>query len=185
MDQVQLRQQAITEVIEREGGDTFTNRSADRGGPTRYGVTQATARQYGYSGDMAALPFDVAFNIFRAIWDSCHCDEIAEHSHDLAIYVFDFAVNSGSGNAGNRLQRLLNVLNNRGKLYPDITVDGAIGAQTIASLTAFAKIRGEAGLHLLSEAFNALRIYLCFSLAEKQESQEENITGWFNRICEL
>lgn len=185
MQQVDLKKTAISEVIEREGGDKFTNRAADRGGPTRYGVTQDTARRFGYTGDMAALPFDVAFNVYGEIWNQCRCDDIASFSTDLAVYVFDFAVNSGEGRAGNRLQRLLNVLNNRGKLYPDITVDGDIGNQTIQSLTAFAKVRGEAGLKMLAEAFNALRIGLCFDLAEKQDSQEENVTGWFNRICTL
>lgn len=186
MIQIELRKNAIAEVIEREGGiKTYTKRAADRGGPTKGGVTEETARRFGYMGDMKDCPDDVIYKVYEAIWNNCHCDDIASFSADLAVYVFDFAVNSGELRAANRLQRLLNILNNRGKLYPDIPVVGGIGPQTIGSLTAFAKIRGQGGLRLLAEAFNALRIGLCFDLAEKQESQEENVTGWFNRICSL
>lgn len=32
----------ITEVMRREGWDKFTNHAADRGGPTKYGITQKT-----------------------------------------------------------------------------------------------------------------------------------------------
>ena len=80
---------------------------------------------------------------------------------------------------------MLNVLNNRGRLYPDISVDGDIGAGTVAALKAYTARRGVSGLRLLREAYNALRIGLCFDLAERQESQEENITGWFSRIVNL
>lgn len=185
MQQLDLKKNAIANVIEREGGATFTDRPADRGGPTRYGVTETTARKFGYTGEMKDLPYSVAYTVYESFWNQCKCDDIAALDDDLAVYVFDFAVNSSEGNAGNRLQRLLNVMNNRGKLYPDITVDGDIGNQTISSLNAFAKARGDAGLRLFREAFNALRICLCFDLAERQQSQEENITGWFNRICSL
>ena len=35
----------IDELIEREGG--FVSHPADRGGPTRYGITEAVARAHG------------------------------------------------------------------------------------------------------------------------------------------
>ena len=46
--------QLIDELIAREGG--YTNHPADRGGPTRYGITEAVARAHGYDGPMALLP---------------------------------------------------------------------------------------------------------------------------------
>ncbi len=185
MQLTDLRKNAIAEVIEREGGSKFTDRAADRGGPTRWGVTEATARRSGYQGQMADLPYEVAVQIYQAIWDQCQCTDIAALDADLAVYVFDFSVNSGEGNAGKRLQRLLNVLNNRGQLYPDIAVDGDIGPGTVRALTAYAARRGESGLRLLREAFNAMRIGLFLDLAERQESQEENVYGWINRVVNL
>ena len=44
----------IDELIEREGG--YVNHPADRGGPTRFGITEAVARAHGYGGAMAELP---------------------------------------------------------------------------------------------------------------------------------
>ena len=40
----------IEEVIEREGG--YVDHPADRGGPTRWGITEAVARRQGYMDDM-------------------------------------------------------------------------------------------------------------------------------------
>lgn len=180
-----VMQQTIAEVIAREGGDKFTDRPADRGGPTRYGVIEKTARRFGYQGEMRDYPYAEAYKVYAAIWKACRCDQIAALDPVLASYVFDFAVNSGEGNAGNRLQRLLNVLNNRGRIYPDMKVDGDIGPLTVSALQSYAARRGEAGMRLFREAYNALRIGLCFDLAERQESQEENINGWFSRIVNL
>ena len=44
----------IDELTEREGG--YVNHPADRGGPTRFGVTEAVARAHGYAGAMRSLP---------------------------------------------------------------------------------------------------------------------------------
>jgi lysozyme family protein len=41
----------IDALIDREGG--YVNHPADRGGPTRYGITEAVARAHGYAGAMA------------------------------------------------------------------------------------------------------------------------------------
>lgn len=36
----------ITEIMRREGWDKYTNRPADRGGPTKWGITQAALADY-------------------------------------------------------------------------------------------------------------------------------------------
>ena len=46
----------IEDLIEREGGEKFTDHPSDRGGPTRWGVTEAVARAFGYEGDMRTMP---------------------------------------------------------------------------------------------------------------------------------
>lgn len=36
----------ISEIIRREGGDQFTNRPSDKGGPTKFGITAETLGEY-------------------------------------------------------------------------------------------------------------------------------------------
>ncbi len=48
----------IEALIEREGG--YSNHPSDRGGPTKYGITEAVARAHGFSGAMRNLPRDEA-----------------------------------------------------------------------------------------------------------------------------
>ncbi len=48
----------IDELIAREGG-TVAN-PADKGGPTRFGISEAVACPHGHAGAMAALPRDIA-----------------------------------------------------------------------------------------------------------------------------
>jgi hypothetical protein len=48
----------IDALIDREGG--YVNHSADKGGPTCFGITEAVARAHGYRGAMRELPRDEA-----------------------------------------------------------------------------------------------------------------------------
>ena len=180
----QLKRKLIAEVIEREGG--YVNHPADRGGPTNWGITIAVARRHGYTGDMRSLPRSTAAAIYAAnYWHSLCLDDIAELSTDLALVLFDFGVNSGPGRAAEYLQRQLNVLNNRGKFYPDIKVDGSIGPATLAVLKTYESVRGKQGLYVLSHVVNAERIVFCRGLAERKESQEAFTYGWFRRVVDL
>jgi len=53
----------IDELIAREGG--FVDHPADKGGPTRWGITQSVAHRHGYMGQMADLPRNVAALIYK------------------------------------------------------------------------------------------------------------------------
>lgn len=178
-----LSTRAIIEVIEREGGSKYTNRAADRGGPTRWGVTEKTARAYGYTGSMETLSQEVAIEIFRKnFWDFCKCDQLAKFSEELAVWVFDFAVNSSPANAIAPLQGLLNVLNDRQRLYPDFAPAANIGPKTIAALESYSKVRD---VKILARVYNGLRLSFLYNIAAKDESQETNVYGWFNRVVNI
>lgn len=179
-----LKQRLVAAVIDREGG--YVNHKSDRGGPTRFGITQAVARENGYSGDMRSLPRSLAVRIYEArYWTSIRLDRIAPISATLAEYLFDFGVHSGPGRAAQELQRTLNVLNNRGKLFTDLKVDGAIGPSTLNALADYRKHRGGAGIHVLAESINGVRIAFCRGLAERDDRQEDFTYGWFHRIVNL
>lgn len=179
-----LKQRLVAAVIDREGG--YVNHPSDRGGPTRYGITKAVARENGYKGRMSRLPRALAVRIYEArYWHSLKLDRISQISQPLAEYLFDYGVNSGPGRAAQELQRTLNVLNNRGRAFSDIAADGAVGPATLDALTAFRKMRNGAGIHVLAETINACRIAFCRGLAERTESQEDFAYGWFRRVVNL
>ncbi|MCD9731087.1 hypothetical protein LVT16_28205, partial [Klebsiella pneumoniae] len=50
--------QTIEGILGKEGG--YIDHPSDKGGPTRWGITQTTARAHGYTGDMRNLPRETA-----------------------------------------------------------------------------------------------------------------------------
>lgn len=122
-------QQIAEEIVAREGG--YVNDPDDPGGATNYGVTIGTLRRLGLDlthdgavtiADVQALTRTQAAEIFvRNFYQE---PRIADLPAALQPSVFDMYVNAG-GNAVRILQRLLN------DMGFGVTVDGAIGPQTI------------------------------------------------------
>ena len=112
----------IEALIEREGG--YVNHPDDRGGPTRYGITEAVARAHGYGGAMADLPHDEAVAIYRRLyWLRPRFDEVASRVPRIAAELFDTGANMGPGVAATFLQRALTALNRNGKDYGNYILD--------------------------------------------------------------
>lgn len=173
----------IDEVIHREGG--YVNHPADRGGPTRWGITETVARTHGYTGDMRSLPREGAVAIYRRIyWLAPRFDAVAERAPDLAEELFDTGINMGIGVAAGFLQRSLNALNRNGADYGDLEVDQKIGGATLKALTAFLGKRGRKnGEAVLIKAVEALQGARYLEIAESRQSQEAFVYGWLaNRI---
>jgi lysozyme family protein len=111
--------QAFDELLGHEGG--FSDHAADPGGKTRYGITEAVARDVGYRGDMRELPLDLARRIYaERFWKPMRCDDLPDA---IRYVVFDAGVNSGPKQAIIWLQRAVGV-----------TDDGVIGQQTLAAV---------------------------------------------------
>jgi lysozyme family protein len=173
----------IDELIEREGG--YVNHSADKGGPTRFGITEAVARAHGYGGAMADLPREEAVAIYRRLyWLRPRFDELAKRAPRVAAELFDTGANMGPAVAATFLQRALTALNRGGKDYPDLTPDGRIGPATIAALEAFLEARGkQGGETVLLRALEALQGERYLRLAEKRPANEAFLYGWLaNRM---
>jgi len=112
----------LDELIEREGG--FVDHPDDRGGATRYGVTEAVARAHGYRGAMRYLPRDEALSIYRRIyWLRPRFDAVAGRSGRIAAELFDTGVNMGPAVAATFLQRALTALNRQGKDFGTYILD--------------------------------------------------------------
>jgi lysozyme family protein len=172
----------IEDVIRREGG--YVNHPADRGGPTRWGVTEAVARAHGYRGDMRFYPFEEAVAVYRRIyWLRPGFDRVAALAPRVAAELFDTGINMGPGVAAGFLQRALNALNRGGSDYPDMAVDRRIGDRTIAALGSFLAHRGAPGEAVLLKALEALQGERYVSLAEQRPANEAFLYGWLaNRI---
>ena len=173
------KKSVINAVLAAEGG--YVNDPSDSGGETNFGITIAVARQFGYTGSMRDLPRVGAFDIYSALyWNKVRADDLLKLSPAVCEEVVDTGVNMGTGRAGKFLQRALNVLNKRGSLYGDLTVDGAIGPATIRALRAYLDSRDE---QTLVKALNCLQGTHYVVLAERREKDERFVYGWFkNRV---
>lgn len=175
--------QMLNDLLAREGG--YSNNPADAGGATNYGITEAVARQQGYSGDMRTMPRIEALEIYkRMYWLKPQFDKVAEITPRVAEELFDTGVNMGPGRAATFLQRLLTVLNRNAKDYPDLKPDGQIGIQTLNALRAFVQVRGkQMAESVLLKGLDALQGEFYISLAERTPSQETFLFGWLaNRL---
>lgn len=94
----------------------------------------------------------------------------------LACELFDIAVNMGPGTAAKFIQRALNLLNGNGRKYPNITVDGIIGPHTLAM------INTHSNEFILLKLVVLIKAKYYIDIVEANETQEEFMIGWINRI---
>jgi lysozyme family protein len=173
-------------IVAREGG--YVNDPDDPGGATNHGVTIHTMRRLGLelNGDGRVDVEDVrqitsgqAVTIFLTHYFLK--PRIAELPELLHATVFDMYVNAG-GNAVKILQRLLN------QMGEQVSVDGAIGPQTIAAATrAFAK----APDHMV-DAYGIARRNYYFRIADQRPASRKYARtraggkgGWIKRAEEF
>jgi lysozyme family protein len=113
--------QAFHQLLGHEGG--YSNHPSDPGGETMWGVTKRVAVAHGYTGPMRQLPEETAKSIYRAsYWNPVQAYQLPAA---LRYAVFDAAVNSGTRQAAQWLQRALKVRD-----------DGVIGPVTIGAARA-------------------------------------------------
>lgn len=112
---------AFEKLLKHEGG--YSNHPADPGGKTRYGITEAVAREVGYRGNMNELPLELAQRIYKEkYWDAVQAEALPP---DVRYIVFDGGVNSGIVQSAKWLQRACGVKD-----------DGVIGPITIRAANA-------------------------------------------------
>lgn len=111
---------ALTKVLAHEGG--YVNHPSDPGGPTKYGITLATYRQYvkpnATAADVKAMPIAHAKTIYKAkYWDALRCDDLPA---GVDYAVFDYGVNSGIGRSGKVLRRILGLPDKTNAITADV-----------------------------------------------------------------
>lgn len=108
---------AFALLLAHEGG--YSDQKADPGGKTKFGITEAVARQYGYRGEMKDLPVETAKAIYKGqYWD----DLFDQLPFIVAFNVFDGCVNSGVSRSVKWLQAAVGV-----------SQDGLFGPNTLAA----------------------------------------------------
>jgi lysozyme family protein len=174
--------QMIDELIGREG--RYSNNPADKGGETMWGITEATARANGYTGPMRDMPRATAVAIYRAeYFAKPGFDKVYSLSQPIAEEMFDTGVNMGVSLPGPWLQRILNALNREQADYPDIVVDGKIGAGTMGALRAYLSKRGADGEKVILRLLNCLQGARYLDITEKRAANEAFLHGWIlNRV---
>jgi len=148
----------IEELIEREGG--YVNHKNDPGKATKYGVTEVTARAWGYNGNMQDLPRDIAAQIL--IEEYYIKTKISLVSSELIREeLLDSAVMSSPVTAIKWLQRALNQFGSE----PPLEEDGILGYNTRSRLESFIMHhRKKDGEKVLWKALNAYQGYYLMEL---------------------
>ncbi|MCP4209810.1 MAG: hypothetical protein GY767_22605 [Shimia sp.] len=165
------KKQSIEATLRHEGG--YVNDPADVGGETNYGVTVATARSAGYTGDMRHLTRERAIEIYSDLyWDKVRGDELPPA---LAPLVFDMAVNMGVHRASAMLQRVLRALS----VDATLSVDGVIGPLTIKAVGDYLEWRDD--VDTLYRALDGLRVSHYVRLTETRPVNRRFVYGWLQR----
>ncbi|BBM40548.1 hypothetical protein JCM16776_0768 [Leptotrichia shahii] len=153
-------------LLKVEGG--YSNDKHDKGGKTKYGITEEEAREFGYKGDMQDLTKDFAKSIYlKKYYLGNKLDKVVNDK--VALSICDWAVNSGRNGTKNA-QIATNQLTNA-----NLDVDGIIGNKTLEALNATDPEK------FLEVYHNLQRIYYR-SKVESDKIQKGFLAGWLNRV---
>lgn len=170
----------------------YVNNPNDRGGPTRWGITQAKALEHralwvkhNWDGNMQTLPQALAYEIYDIdFWSKLKLDDIYAVSPTLAERIFDFGINAGETSVAVPLQKCLNALNRQQQDYPDMVVDGDIGPTTIRRLQDYVAANSKRDPACIEKLTFLMFSYQNVHYVEISLNRERNETftnGWIAR----
>jgi lysozyme family protein len=157
----------ITDILKAEGWDTYTNDPADRGGPTKWGITQkAWAEWRGRDvtpEEVEQITEPQARDFYEAVYIvSPRFNQLPER---LRAMVIDCGVNHGVTRASKWVQKAVGAKE-----------DGMIGPKTLAAVDAENPIA-------VYSRISAYRIQLYGRIVSKDHTQAKWISGWNNRAA--
>lgn len=162
---------ALTHTLEIEGG--YVDDPDDVGGETNWGITEATARRFGYTGPMSELPKEEAERIyFDGYWQPYDLSEIADIEPAVAIYIFDMAVNHAPPTWVSVVQRAV-------RHREGIALDGRWGPNTLAAVKNVARREPK-------NLLGAMKVYRgqhYIDRAENVPGQRKFLWGWLKRCA--
>ena len=168
---------SLTNILRREGG--FVDHPADRGGPTKYGITAATLGEWRGLGRPASREEVNALTEreARAIYTKRYLKDpgFAQiRNAKLRDLLLDCAVHHGPRRAATWLQEAVGV-----------TADGIIGPKTLAAVANYGR-RGEGRRgRPLHATILSKRIIFLGELITKDPKQAVFAKGWMVRVAEF
>jgi lysozyme family protein len=161
----------ISDIIKKEGG--FVNLKQDRGGATKWGVTQSTLTDWlgreATIEDVKNLSQDDAFEIFyRLYYQGPHIDTLPEAIQPI---ITDMAVNHGPKKAIKLLQEVISACG------IVIGIDGICGTGTAKAAH---KLWGVIGSDMINKLVMR-RLAFYESIVKNDASQRIFLAGWRNR----
>ncbi|RYZ96630.1 MAG: hypothetical protein EOO68_16480 [Moraxellaceae bacterium] len=150
---------AIVKTLAKEGGAKFTDVPGDRGGATKYGISQTAYPNV----DIRNLTEQQARDIYkRDYWDRVRGDDLT--SQIIAENMFDTAVNMGVRTASRLVQTMLDIK----------PADGIIGSASLGVIN-------QQKEHDFLMHFTLVKIGYYASLCNKDRTQSKFLLGWINR----
>ena len=151
---------AVVKTLIHEGGSLFVNDPTDRGGATKYGISQRAYPDL----DIRNLTEQQARDIYRRdYWDRVRADDIV--SQAVAASIFDTAVNMGARTASRLAQVSAGVE----------PVDGVIGSQSLRTIN-------DANESLFLASYAIVKIARYARICTQDKSQKKYLLGWLNRV---
>lgn len=163
-----MTQDIIADIIEREGG--YVDRTEDRGGPTKFGITQKTLSQWRkhpcQKTDIENLTEAEARQILTELFlfapGFVHLND-----PNLRAFMTDWGVNSGPTIPVKALQQAMGT-----------TADGIIGPSTL-------KAANQADASALYKRLYQSRLHFIGHLIGRDASQAIFAEGWLDRMAAL
>lgn len=153
-------------ILSFEGG--YSNDPDDSGGETNKGITKATYDAFRIANKLPTqsvkeISGDEVSKIYYGYYTDCGADKIVLYNPKLATEVFDFAINSGSGQAIRTLQRVLGV-----------NIDGIIGSNTLS------RIQNNFQSNL-AQSYALARVSFYYKLCLQKPNNKKFLMSWLSR----
>lgn len=169
---------ACKKSLQDEG--VFSNHKSDRGGKTKYGITEKlfleALRRGIISGverieDLTVAQATTIY--FEIFWKPMRLEEVQDRI--IAAEIFDTGINTGPGIGVQIAQKSVNYL-----AGPMLKVDGAMGPVTLAAINKWAARDAEA----LFKALNGFQFIHYEAMVRTIPDQLDFARGWMKRIQE-
>lgn len=164
-------EEMLDDIIIKEGG--YINHPADKGGPTKYGITLATYSYYKkrkcVANELKLISKEYAKQIYKTLY--YYKPKIDQLPFKVQPIIFDIAVNSGPAKAIQMLQQVLDNLGFR------THADGTMGPKTLANTERAIESMGPSFVNAIVNRRKEFYRYI----VKNNPNQQVFLKGWLAR----